>query len=91
MCVSVRVSDIHPSTRVIHSCELPSQCGDLSLGPVEEPPVLLTAEPSPAPNAKIFNRDLMIIFLSFKKIQPLLTCKNIKLMNDLSRILMKYE
>ena len=41
-CVSVRF----PGTRITDSCELLCGCWELNLGPLEEQPVLLTAEPS---------------------------------------------
>ena len=36
-----------PGTGVTDSCELPCGCWELNPGPLEEQPVLLTAEPSP--------------------------------------------
>jgi hypothetical protein len=42
MYVCVRVSNLE----VTYSCELPCGSWDLNLGPLEEQPVFLTAEPS---------------------------------------------
>jgi hypothetical protein len=38
-----------PGTEIIDSCVLPCVCWKLNLGPLEEQPVLLTAEPSLQP------------------------------------------
>jgi hypothetical protein len=37
------------------SCELPYGCWELNLGPLEEQPVLLTAEPSHQPHISVFS------------------------------------
>jgi hypothetical protein len=42
LCEGIRL----PETGVTDSCELPCGCWELYLGPLEEQPVLLTAEPS---------------------------------------------
>ena len=38
-----------PGTGVIDGCETPCGCWELNLGPLQEQPVLLTAEPSLQP------------------------------------------
>jgi hypothetical protein len=43
-----------PGTRVIDNCELPCGCWKLTLGPLEEQPVLLTIEPSVQPHKTKF-------------------------------------
>jgi len=50
-CEGVRI----PETGVTNSCELPCGCWKLSLGPLEEQPELLTAEPSLQPWTFYFN------------------------------------
>ena len=44
-----------PGTGVTDSCELPCGCWELNSGPLEEQPVLLTAEPSPQPKENVYN------------------------------------
>lgn len=44
-----------PGTGVIVGCEPPLGCWELNLGLLEEQPVLLIAEPSPAPNRMFFS------------------------------------
>jgi hypothetical protein len=51
----------------LDSCELPCECRDLNLGPLEEQPVLLEAlkvEPSPAPIKCSCISSYLIIFAS---------------------------
>jgi hypothetical protein len=47
LCEGVR----SPGTGIIDNCELPCGCWELNPGPLEEQPVLSTAEPSLQPQA----------------------------------------
>ena len=67
MYVCVRVS----GTRVIDSCELPCECWELNLDPLEEKPVLLTVEPPLQPQTLTFLKDQMAPAFP-KKMLPLL-------------------
>ena len=46
-----------PGTGIKDSCELPCGYWELNSGPLEEQPVLLTTEPSPAPILRNLNRE----------------------------------
>ena len=53
------VSD--PGTGVTSTCELPCGCWELNPGPLEEQPVLLTAEPSLQPLGTFYSYPLTAV------------------------------
>ena len=50
-----------PETAVTDTCELPCGCWELSPGPLDQQPVLLTTEPSLQPRNKVCLRSKIII------------------------------
>ena len=52
-----------PGTRVLDNCELPSGCWELSLGPLEEWPVLPNAESSLYRSSYMASKKVLIIIL----------------------------
>jgi hypothetical protein len=64
---------------ITDGCELPCGCWELNSGPLEEPSVLLTAEPSLQPENRILNRGISNVCDALEEVSLVMGEMQIKL------------